>query len=137
MLDLGTQGNSVRLLAHHETTEQILRCPHRQEIEPLQKSFGKVIKQIYNCIPQEETIIIPGEEKESDFRVTKIPYSKCLVLNKKLQSAHAHTYTHSHRSMAQSQKENIIHSGRPGIEHTKQRLEIDSFKYAQRVEGNH
>ena len=39
--------------------------------------------------------------------------------------------------MAQSQKENIIHSGRSGIEHTKQRLEIDSFKYTQRVEGNH
>lgn len=97
-LDLGTQGNSVRLLAHHETTEQILRCPHRQEIEPLLKSFGKVTKQIYNCIPQEETTIIPGEEKESDFRVTKIPYSKCLVLNKKLQSARArvHTRTHTH-----------------------------------------
>jgi hypothetical protein len=39
--------------------------------------------------------------------------------------------------MAQSQKENIIHSGRPGIELTRQRLEIDNFKYAQRVEGNH
>ena len=39
--------------------------------------------------------------------------------------------------MAQSQKENIIHSGRPGIELTRQRLEIDNFKYTQRVEGNH
>ena len=146
-------------MAHHETTEQILQCPHRREIEPLQKSFGKVTKQICNCSPQEETTIIPGEERESDFRVTRIPYSKCLVLNKKLQSAHArahthmhtcththahahtnthtHAHAHIHRRMAQSQKENIIHSGRPGIELTRQRLEIDNFKYTQRVEGNH
>ena len=140
-MDLDTQGNSVRLLAHHETTDQILQCAHRWEIEPLQKSFGKVTKQIYNCSPQEETTIIPGEERESDFRVTRIPYSKCLVFNKKLQSARTHTHTHTHlhtyRSMAQSQKENIIHSGRPGIELTRQRFEIDNFKYAQRVEGHH
>ena len=48
-----------------------------------------------------------------------------------------HTHLHTYRSMAQSQKENIIHSGRPGIELTGQRFEIDNFKYAQRVEGNH
>lgn len=144
-MDLDTQGNSVRFLAHHETTKQILQCLHRQKIQPLQKLLGKVTKQIYNCSPQEETTIIPGEERESDFRATRIPYSKCLVLNKKLKSVHAHvhaythteTHTHTYRSMAQSQKENIIHSGRPGIELTRQRLETDNFKYAQRVEGNH
>ena len=50
---------------------------------------------------------------------------------------HTETHTHTYRCMAQSQKENIIHSGRPGIELTRQRLETDNFKYAQRVEGNH